>query len=74
MAAGATDSNGNLSTIAGSSNDTSTSDIEHDRKAALSKLWAWWVAKAEAARLWAANAFKADKEQSSKQADKSTAP
>ena len=49
-------------TMMGSANKTASNDTDGDDDSGLNKLWAWFVAKAEAARLWAANALKNGKE------------
>jgi len=56
--------------------NTGTTDENPDDDKALSKLWAWFVAKAEAARIWAANALKTSEEHasSSGQDDESRTP
>jgi len=63
----------NSHTMMGSANNTASNDVDHDDDSGLSKLWAWFVAKTEAARLWAANAMKNGKEHtlSSEGADES---
>ncbi len=76
IAAESTNSSKDSPAITGLANNTGTTDENHDQNQRLSKLWAWFVAKAEAARIWAANAFKAIKEHasSSEQDDESRAP
>lgn len=76
MAADSTNGSKDPSATAEPANNTGTTDENPDDDKALSKLWAWFVAKAEAARIWAANALKASEEHasSSGQDDESQTP
>ena len=71
MEADKTNDSENLPTKTGLVNETGSTDTGHDDDTGLSKLWAWFVAKAEAAKTWAANVLKASKEHalSSEEAD-----
>ena len=68
-----TSNSDNVPSSAGLINETASAETEPDDDSGLSKLWAWFVAKAEAAKTWAANTLKAGKEHalSSKEADES---
>lgn len=76
LAADSTDGSKDPSATARPANNTGSTNGNPEDDKALSKLWAWFVAKAEAARIWAANALKAGKEHasSSGQDDESQAP
>lgn len=76
MAADSTNGSKDSSAIVGPSNNTGNPDENLDDDKPLSKLWAWLVAKAEAARIWSTNALKAGKEHalSSEQDDESQPP
>ena len=73
MEAETTSNSDNVPSSTGLINETTSSEAEPDDDSGLSKLWAWFVAKAEAAKTWAANTLKAGKEHalSSKEADES---
>ena len=51
--------------VLGPSNNTDTTAKIHDASSRLSRLLAWFAAKAEAARIWATNALKSDRKDTS---------